>query len=260
MKRFLVVLALALSSPITMLAEDYSNRGRFTDFPGSSSNDNFDGILAILFFACIVGVVLYYVAKEIWSKYKDEIIGSLVLIGAGIIVFLFLCWAVKSCKSTDNTNSNIDQTKFGTVEQIAPQAIEKDHTNSWVGYPKASKPKRTKENDFLVAVINNPSYNIYDLIMVAGLNSYNTQFLTEKQYASSRYIRKKYTPARFHKIYVRLSKAWKLFLICQSYDLKSSEIEECMNNYSTWDVNKPNTSQTSNPRLIRALKVVPLDL
>ena len=40
-----------------------------------------------------------------------------------------------------------------------------------------------KENDFVVAVLNNPSFSIYDFLTASGLNESNTQFLSEdKEY------------------------------------------------------------------------------
>ncbi len=129
---------------------------------------------------------------------------------------------------------------------------------AWDGYLQIGTPIKTKENDFLVAVVNNPTYSIYDLIMIAGLNSHNTQFLTEQEDAGSKFVRKNYTPTNFHRIYSKLFKAWRLFQKCQNYDLNNEEIKSYMQDYSTWDVNKPNINHASNPQLIRALKVVPL--
>ena len=249
MKKLLIISVLALSSSMSMFA-DFSNRGRYSDFTEHKSS--ILDILPILFFVGIVGIFLYYGAKEYWGKHKDGIVGNLTLIGAGILFVLFLRFGLKSCEPTDKQSHNVAK------QETYQTSTYQDHTRAWDGYLRTGRATKTKENDFFVTVINNPSYRIYDLIMIAGLNSYNTQFLTEQEYASSKFVRKNYTPANFHRTYSKLFKAWKLFQKCQNYDLNNEEIKSYMYDYSIWDVNKPNINQASNPQLIRALKVVPL--
>lgn len=249
MKKLLIISVLALSSSMSMFA-DFSNRGRYSDFTEHKSS--ILDMLPILIFVGIVGIFLYYGAKEYWGKHKDGIVGNLTLIGTGILFVLFLRFGLKSCEPTDKKSHNVAKQETNQIPTY------QDHTRTWDGNQQTGTPIKTKENDFLVAVVNNPSYSIYDLIMIAGLNSHNTQFLTEQEYAGSKFVRKNYTPANFHRIYSKLFKAWKLFQKCQDYDLNNEEIKSYMQDYSTWDVNKPNINQASNPQLIRALKVVPL--
>ena len=195
MKKLLIILVFALSSSMSMFA-DFSNRGRYSDFTDHKSS--ILDILPILIFIGIVGIFLYYGAKEYWSKHKDGIVGNLTLIGAGILFVLFLRFGLKSCEPTDKKSRNIAK------QETYQTPTYQDHTGVWNGYQKTGTPIKTKENDFLVAIVNNPSYCIYDLIMIAGLNSHNTQFLTEQEYAGSKFVRKNYTPTNLHRIYSKL--------------------------------------------------------
>lgn len=104
MKKLLIILVFALSSSMSMFA-DFSNRGRYSDFTDHKSS--FLDILPILIFIGIVGIFLYYGAKEYWSKHKDGIVGNLTLIGAGILFVLFLRFGLKSCEPTDKKSHNI---------------------------------------------------------------------------------------------------------------------------------------------------------
>lgn len=104
MKKLLIILVFALSSSMSMFA-DFSNRGRYSDFTDHKSS--ILDILPILIFIGIVGIFLYYGAKEYWSKHKDGIVGNLTLIGAGILFVLFLRFGLKSCEPTDKKSHNI---------------------------------------------------------------------------------------------------------------------------------------------------------
>ena len=172
MKKLLIISVLALSSSMSMFA-DFSNRGRYSDFTEHKSS--ILDILPILIFVGIVGIFLYYGAKEYWGKHKDGIVGNLTLIGAGILFVLFLRFGLKSCEPTDKQSHNVAK------QETYQTPTYQDHTSAWDGYLQIGTPIKTKENDFLVAVVNNPTYSIYDLIMIAGLNSHNTQFLTEQE-------------------------------------------------------------------------------
>lgn len=104
MKKLLIISVLALSSSMSMFA-DFSNRGRYSDFTEHKSS--ILDILPILFFVGIVGIFLYYGAKEYWGKHKDGIVGNLTLIGAGILFVLFLRFGLKSCEPTDKQSHNV---------------------------------------------------------------------------------------------------------------------------------------------------------
>ena len=60
-----------------------------------------------------------------------------------------------------------------------------------VSVVSAQYPKSTvyqKKNDFMVAVLNNPTFSLFDFIRVSGLHERNTQFLDENTYTKSNFI------------------------------------------------------------------------
>ncbi|MBS4814452.1 hypothetical protein [Phocaeicola coprocola] len=84
----------------------------------------------------------------------------------------------------------------------------------------------TKENDFMVAVLNNPTFSLYDFISIANLHERNTQFLKEELYRESDFIKNKckelygqYNIQTLHIIYKRVSTAWKVLLEVQNCDV-----------------------------------------
>ena len=83
-----------------------------------------------------------------------------------------------------------------------------------------------KENDFMVAVLNNPTFSLYDFISITNLHEHNTQFLKEELYRESDFIKNKckelygqYNIQTLHVIYKRVSTAWKVFLEVQNCDV-----------------------------------------
>ena len=136
MKKLLIILALALSSSMSMFA-DFSNRGRYADFTDHKSS--ILDILPILFFIGIVGIFIYYGTKEYWSKHKDGIVGNLTLIGAGILFVLFLRFGLKSCESTDKKSHNIAR------QETYQTPIYQDHTRLGMVISKQAHRLRRKK-------------------------------------------------------------------------------------------------------------------
>jgi hypothetical protein len=91
-----------------------------------------------------------------------------------------------------------------------------------------------------MAISNNPDFNVGDLIDIAGLNTSNTQFLTESQYLTYWQITSRYSTANFHKLYANAKIAWGYFKELQK--LSSKELRKLGYNYSQWDVFKQNKS------------------
>lgn len=77
-----------------------------------------------------------------------------------------------------------------------------------------------KENDFVVAVINNQSYCLGDLILI-GMNERNTQFLSESEYLKSKYIQERYSSSEFHDVYRKCSSSWPVFLKLSKIDINT---------------------------------------
>ena len=78
----------------------------------------------------------------------------------------------------------------------------------------------------MVAVLNNPTFSLYDFISIANLHERNTQFLKEELYRDSDFIKNKckelygqYNIQTLHIIYKRVSTAWKVLLEVQNRDV-----------------------------------------
>jgi hypothetical protein len=122
-----------------------------------------------------------------------------------------------------------------------------------------------KENDFVVAVLNNPTFSIYDFLTAGGLNERNTQILSEDRYHKSKFIQNKckelygqYTYAKFHDIYRKISASWTVFKEVQYTDLSYDGFGKYMMKYSTFDPLAPRSCP--NPELKHKLSIVPLKL
>lgn len=118
-----------------------------------------------------------------------------------------------------------------------------------------------KENDFMVAVLNNPQFNLYDFITASGLHERNTQFLTEAQYWNTKYIKNKCAEMGindFHSIYIKVSTAWGVFKEIQDTDVSYDGMGKYFYDYGDWDITKP--SNCPYPELKHKLSIVPLQL
>lgn len=113
----------------------------------------------------------------------------------------------------------------------------------------------------MVAVLNNPQFNLYDFITVSGLHERNTQFLTEAQYWNTKYIKNKCTEMDindFHSIYCKVGTAWDIFKEIQDTDVSYDGMGKYFYDYGDWDVTKP--SNCPYPELKHKLSIVPLQL
>lgn len=122
-------------------------------------------------------------------------------------------------------------------------------------------PYYQKENDFMVAVLNNPTSNLFDFIRVSGLHERNTQFLTESQYWNTRFIKNKCSEmgiTDFHSIYRKVQTAWNIFREVQDTDVSFDGMGQYFYDYGQFDVMKPTTCPY--PELKHKLSIVPLQL
>lgn len=250
--------------PILLYATDYASRGRISDY--SDSNDS---TLELVFMA--VGALILLVFGTFWlyfflKKNKEIILDAIskIFFFSLIIGVVFL---VAKCGENVKKSSSL-KTSQPTIEQSNQNNTSSNHVeseesvcNPWAGFPpaiSASDGERMKENDFLIAIINNPSFSIYDLLVVLGLNTDNTQFLSLERYSRSNYIRERYDPVSFKDVYNRCQRAWSIFCRMQNVDLDNPEISKYMMEYSPFDVSAPRINQASNPKLIQDLKIRPL--
>ena len=108
-----------------------------------------------------------------------------------------------------------------------------------------------KDNDFIVAISNNPSFNVGDFILVGNLNTGNTQFLSESDYLKSNYVKKHYNRENFHKLYQRASIAWGYFKQLQYVD--KAKLRSAHYNYGQWDVMNSQVDR----ELVKKVKYIP---
>ena len=122
--------------------------------------------------------------------------------------------------------------------------------------------QQKKENDFMVASMNNPSFCIFDFLSVSKLNSRNTQFLTEAEYRNSKFIQRKvteyygqYNDQKFHEIYVNVSNAWRIFKEVENTDISYDGMGKYMMKRDYFDTRR--TESCPFPDLKRKLCVIP---
>lgn len=248
----------------TILRADYFSRIRLSDINDKYRvlTDNImllSGLVVLVLLLCIASV---YVWKEHKSTAKS--IGK----------FLFICLCIYIIIGVGNWcyyklkhQSNVKAKKINSIQvsSSAPVQIEEKifsretSTDAWASYPPAkSIVSNRSENDWLVAATNNPSYRIYDLIRYGGMTPNNTQFLSEKEYQQSHWVREHYTPQKLHQAYVRLSNAWRAFLRCGKANVSDAEIAKYMRKYDLFDTDRPKIKDAANPQLIKDLQCVPL--
>ena len=239
---------------------DYFSRGRLSDITDgyNSGNDNI-----VLFFAAVFLVVIICVASiYMWNEHKEKVknFGIFLLVCLCLYVVLAIghlaYYEYKQHSST--VTKNFYEVDSLEAEPALPQAdIDADE---WSSYAPAQgvTESQGKGNDFLVAVTNNPSSSIYDLMKYANMTASNTQFLSESQYAQSKWVREHYTPEGLHQAYIKLSRAWEAFLRCEDEDIDNVAVSKYMMNYDMFDTDRPRIEDAENPQLIRDLKVVPL--
>ena len=129
--------------------------------------------------------------------------------------------------------------------------------------PKSTNYK--KKNDFMVAVLNNPTFSLFNLISIGGLHERNTQFLDESSYVKSNFIINKckelqgqYNAQIFHAIYQKVSASWKVFIEVQNSDLSHNGMGKYFMKYDMFDTSAPRDCPY--PELKHKLSIVPLRL
>lgn len=242
---------------------DMSSRGKSSDLPGYGY-ENFEIFILLLILVAFGGVFLYYWCKDFLAKHKDFGKKAISLLGSAVVCgFLVLVLAsevydfIKSFRSESQSQASDARKDLseGFVSRTNPKS------DSWASYPPVTKgtpEAHTKPHDFMVAAINNPSFNLYDYYVVAGMTPQNTQFLTFDLYCRSQFIRDRYTPQQFREVYDKVSRAWPIFQALQYTDFSDHEIEKYMQEYDPFDTLKPRIEDASNPDLIRKLKITPL--
>lgn len=228
---------------------ELGNRGRLDNNPG----DN-EWVIALLFLIGLVGVFSFFFLWDFWLKNKEEIIG---FAGTVLIVGLlgFVCYGIyhliSSADSEKTEETNIPISNNTTNSKV----------DSWSSYPPIiadGTQKTNKDNDFLLAAILNPTFNLSDYYQVLHLTPQNTQFLSYERYCRSEFVRQRYTPSEFRRIYDNVGKAWPIFCRLQDVNFQDPEIIKYMIDYSFNDASQPNIDEASNPQLIRNLKIIPL--
>lgn len=122
-----------------------------------------------------------------------------------------------------------------------------------------------KGNDFMVAILNNPTLSLFDLISIGGLHERNTQFLAESSYTKSNFIINKckelcgqYNTQTFHTIYMKVSASWKVFIEIQNSDVSYEGMGKYFMKHDMFDTSAPRNCPY--PELKHKLSIVPLKL
>ena len=245
-----------------LLAADYFSRIRPSDIGGAYYvlADNvliFSGII-------ILGILLCVAAVYAWQAHRNAVksimkiflacLGIYVVLAIGNGVYYYLKHRMPS--STENANSVQSVSTSPARTETHSQGSGSD---AWAAYPAPQRNVSGQaDNDWLVAATNNPSYSIYDLMYHGGLTPENTQFLSEKEYLQSRWVRDHYAPKELHRAYKKLVSAWRAFMRCRNADISSEEVEKYMIHYDMFDIDKPRIEDAANPQLIKDLQRIPL--
>ena len=228
--------------------------------------------VALIILLAIGGFVGYYWLKDFYQKHKEtfsEIIATIFVFGSGAVILFILWWVGGKAFDFFRTQKTQETQQVEIVEQVSaakpkaatqPSVSNISNNDPWASYPPVIRGnnENMKPNDFLVAVINNPSFSIYDLMNIAGLNIYNTQFLSFDRYCRSNYIRERYTPSSFREVYNRIERGWRIFNDVSNVNIEDEEISKYMFEYNMWDVTAPRIEKARDPQLIRNLKKKPL--
>lgn len=272
-KSFFVILAFCT---YTFAFADLSNRGRL-DYP----HGKMEWIIPLVMLLVLGGIFGYFFFKDFWKKNKDEILATLAVFGQGALLLLGIYWLFhfivpifvdkssdtqQNEQTQDNAQQEMAQLPSGsrpvTTEDLVN--LEKKITSNsdpWAGYPPVitdGSQMTNKPNDFMLAAILNPSYNLYDFYRAMDMTPQNTQFLSFERYCRSNFIREHYNPSQFRDIYDNVQRAWNIFCGLQGTNFKSPEIVKYMLEYSPYDTSAPRIEDASDPQLIRNLKVKPL--
>ena len=262
-----------------ILQSDYFSRMRWSDI--SDTHNRIEEHIGPYFYGAILIGIVILVAIYMWQEHKSVVkaIGKILLVC--LVLYVIGCVAnlvyeynrrrprvEKKTEQVTTVTSDAPASAFSVTPTPTPapafttvstKTSISSSADSWERYyPEqniGSYEKKT--NDFLVAIINNPTFSIYDFMRV-GLTAGNTQFLAENQYAQSSFVRNHFEPATFHQTYIKMTKAWQAFLRCQGVNINDSEISKYMMHYDMFDINKPSISDAANPQLIWDLQTIPL--
>lgn len=129
--------------------------------------------------------------------------------------------------------------------------------------PKSTKYKR--KNDFMVAVLCNPTFSLFDFISIAKMHERNTQFLDESKYTESNFIISKckelygsFNSYAFHITYMKVKAAWEIFLEIQNTDVSYNGMGKYFVEYDMFDTDAPRSCPY--PELKYQLSIIPLRL
>lgn len=268
MKKFSFIIYFLLSCSYAWA--DLSNRGRL-----DSHHGKYEFLIPLIILLGIGGIAIYLWGKDTWNKYKSSIfetIGGL-FIGGCVLGGLYLIYSIYSNHS-ESASSYVETNSLTPSENSLPpgfvpleqsrnvaETSRQSSTDPWASYPPVitdGSQMSTKQNDFLVAAILNPTYNLHDYYVAMDMTPQNTQFLPFDRYCRSKFIRERYTPSEFRSVYDNVNRAWNIFCSLKNTNFSDSEIIKYMYEYSPHDVMKPRIEEASNPTLIRNLKIIPL--
>jgi len=183
-----------------------------------------------------------------------------------LLLALILLFFV-SCGNINNANENLKENAQREEVRAKPDKSELLRQRQEENYRKLhEQPKKrySMPNDFMVAVLNNPGFNLFDFITVLELNSNNTQFLCESEYKQSNFIHNAmenryglYDDETFHLVYIRVSSAWNTFKEVENTDCSYDGMGQYFYKSSMFDTRQ--SRQCPNPELKRKLSIVPLE-
>jgi len=116
-----------------------------------------------------------------------------------------------------------------------------------------------KENDFFMNVIYNPSFSLYNFLVV-GLSSKNTELKDLHVYVNSKNVQDQCRTLKIDisETYNKVKASWKVFLEVENTDISTDGFGKYMVTYSPYNIFAPKTCP--NPELKHKLSIVPLKL
>ena len=139
-----------------------------------------------------------------------------------------------------------------------------------VAFSQFNPPKSIhykKEHDFMLTVLFNPQFSLYDFITV-GINEKNTHLRDEYTYSKSeKVINKckefygdKYNEYTLHATYMKIKASWKVFLEVLNYSIEDMHLAMYTppSDYILFTTRK--IDDCPNPELRHKLSIVPLYL
>lgn len=269
MNKFGLLLSFSTSSLICFA--DNSNRGRL-DY----SHWEYEYLIPLIILLVIGLAFLFFKGKEYWKKNNgiiSDLLGNVICCAVFVLIVVWFLNSYKNKESKSSSENKETTTEQKTNNDLPPAFVpvnenniakifgKSDNSNSWDSHPPVitdGSGMTNKENDFLLAAIFNPSFNLHDFYKVLDMNPQNTQFLSFERYCRSNFIRERYTPSEFQKVYNNVKRAWNIFQNLSKVNMNTYEIKKYMLEYSPYDSSQPRIEDASNPQLIRNHKVKPL--